>query len=450
MNKPSITPWSDEADDRLLPAAIRERIQRQQDESERLIGWIQLAIILTFAALYVFSQRNAPQLSEAWILTPAAILIYFVLTVIRLVLAHSRRLGFWLLTASILFDMALLYGLIWSFHLQYQQPASFYLKAPTLLYVFIFIALRALRFETGYVVLAGIAAALGWLGMIAYVVVVDVGDNMITHDYVSYLTSNSILLGAEFDKIISILVVTALIALAIRRARHLMVQSVVESHAKENLSRFFAPEVARRIGREGDRITAGTGEAREAAILNLDVRGFTRLAARISPPEVMRLLAEYQDLMVQAIQRHGGSIDKFLGDGIMATFGATTPQPDYAARALAALEECIEMAKAWSALRGVGDAPAIAVNGAVAAGRVVVGAVGSESRLEYTVIGEAVNLSAKLEKHNKRQGTRALAHKPAYEAALLQGYRPKAEHRVIEAAAITGVADPIDLVVIAD
>ena len=83
------------------------------------------------------------------------------LTVLRLVLAHLRRLPYWMLFASVVVDMTLLLGLIWSFHLQYEQPASFYLKAPTLLYVFIFIALRALRFEAGFVVLSGLVAALG-------------------------------------------------------------------------------------------------------------------------------------------------------------------------------------------------------------------------------------------------------------------------------------------------
>ena len=78
---------------------------------------------------------------------PYALAAYFGFTVLRLGLAYRGRLPGWLLSLSVVIDMALLMGLIWSFHLQYHQPPSFYLKAPTLLYVFIFIALRALRFE---------------------------------------------------------------------------------------------------------------------------------------------------------------------------------------------------------------------------------------------------------------------------------------------------------------
>ena len=100
-------------------------------------------------------------------------------------LAYRGRLPGWLLSLSVVIDMALLLGLIWSFHLQYNQPPSFYLKAPTLLYVFIFIALRALRFEARYVVMSGLVAAIGWGFMIGYVVVAEVGNPMITRDYIT-------------------------------------------------------------------------------------------------------------------------------------------------------------------------------------------------------------------------------------------------------------------------
>ncbi|MEZ5830809.1 MAG: adenylate/guanylate cyclase domain-containing protein [Dongiaceae bacterium] len=432
-----------------LPPAVRARITALQDQSEQLIGWIQFGIVVMFGVLYGLSRQTAPMTTAIWLLTPAAIGVYFVATIIRLVMAYRIRMGFLLLAGSIVIDMALLYSLIWSFHLQYMQPASFYLKAPTQQYVYIFIALRALRFEVRYVVLAGIAAALGWLVLIAYVLFSDPHNAMITRDYVAYLTSNSILIGAEFDKIITILAVTTILAFAIHGARRMMTQAVTGSHAQENLSRFFAPEIARHISRSGDAISAGEGEARDAAILNLDVRGFTKLAAMASPQEVMSVLADYQRRMVPIIQRHGGAIDKFLGDGIMATFGATRPLPDYAARGMAALEECMEAAAAWSAEQAAAGRPSLTINGALASGRIVAGAVGDATRLEYTVIGDAVNLSAKLEKHNKAEGCRALALKETYDAALAQGYRPKAPHRVLSGASVGGVATPLDLVALA-
>jgi adenylate cyclase len=432
-----------------LPPVVRDRIAREQDKSERLIGWIQLAIVCTFGLLYFTSRTTAPMATHIWLVTPLAIGLYFVFTVIRLIMAYRVRLGFLLLTGSIVIDMSLLYSLIWSFHLQYMQPPSFYLKAPTLLYVFIFIALRALRFEARYVVMAGIAAAVGWLALIRSVNCSDPANAMVTRSYVNYLTSNSVLIGGEIDKIISILVVTGVLALAVRQARNRLIEAVTGKQASENLSRFFAPEIASQISRDGHQLMAGAGQACEAAILNLDVRGFTKLASTATPQEVMGVLADYQRQMVPIIQRHGGSIDKFLGDGIMATFGATRSQEDYAARALSALEECMQAAARWVDEQERQGRPPLTVNGAVASGRIIAGAVGDETRLEYTVIGDAVNLSAKLEKQNKVIGCRALALKETYDAALAQGYKPQGTHRAMPRVDVVGVAAPVDLVAVA-
>jgi adenylate cyclase len=429
-----------------LPERVRLAVRDQEDATERLISWAQLGIVLIFGTLYFISPKPA-ELDIAPV--PWALGIYLALTLGRLLWSHLGRLPDWSLAISVFVDVTLLMVLIWSFHIQYMQPPSFYLKAPTLLYVFIFIALRALRFDARFVILAGALAALGWGVLIAYVVYANPGDTMITRDYVSYLTSNSILLGAEFDKIISILVVTGLIAVALFRAKGLLVRAVSEQAAARELSRFFAPEIAERIKGAADHILAGSGEMREAAILNLDLRGFTPLAGALPPGEVMGLLADYQQRMVPVIQRHGGSIDKFLGDGIMATFGAVRPSVRQAADALAALEAVMAEAAAWQRDCQSQGRSCPQVNGAVATGRVLFGAVGDDTRLEYTVIGEAVNLAAKLEKHNKELGVRALCDSASYDRALAQGFTPTVPKRRLAAVQVAGLGEPIDLVVVA-
>lgn len=434
--------------DKALPPRVADAIREHQLKSEILIAWAQLLVGATWASLYAL----APKTSAATAMiepVPIALASYLVFSILRLALAYRGFAATWFLALSVLVDMAILMGLIWSFHIQYEQPASFYLKAPTLLYVFIFIALRALRFSAGFVILAGAAAACGWLLMLYYAMSTSQAPNMgVTRDYVAYMTSNLILIGAEFDKVIAILLSTAILAIALWRARRLLVGSVVESQAHSDLERFFAPEIAHQIVHAEQRIEAGQGEVRRAAILVCDIRGFTPMAMGMDPDYLMKLLADYQTRMVRVIQDHGGSIDKFMGDGIMATFGAALPTETYAADALRCIEDLGQAAWVWHDERqSTGEMP-LDIGFAVSAGPLVFGAVGDGERLEFTVIGEPVNLAAKLEKANKAEAVSALTTAATLEMAQAQGYEPppSLEHRAQRP--IEGTGAPMDLVVL--
>ena len=428
-----------------VPSRIHAVIAQQQDASERLTAWIQFGIVLFFAVLY----SVAPKTYTGDLMYPPvtmALAAFVAAAVLRLVVAHRGRAPGWFVGGLIVVDMTLLLLLIWSFHIQYEQPPAFSLKAPTLLYVFIFIALRTLRFEVRYVILAGGTAAVGWMILASWAVFADPG--MVTRDYVHYLTANAVLIGAEIDKIITILVVTGVLSLALARARRLLVQSVVEAAAARDLSRFFAPGIANRITGAEHQVLPGHGEAREASILTVDIRGFTQLAKTLPPSDLIGVLVEYQSRMIPAIQKHGGSIDKFLGDGILATFGAVLPSKTHAADALRALEAVIAAADEWSRDRVDTGATPLVLGAAVVAGDVVFGAVGDESRLEYTVIGDAVNFAAKLEKHNKAIGARATAPGETYDLAVSQGYRPAKEPDRLPSVEIGGAEGTVEVVVV--
>ena len=431
-----------------IPHRVLNAISAQQAASEKLVGWVQMAVVLFFGLLYAVSPKTFSR-DMTFEPVPWFLGIWLVVTIIRLYLAYRNRMSAPLLYLSIIIDMSLLLGMIWSFHLQYQQPPSFYLKSPTLLYVFIFIALRALRFEARYVITAGVVAAIGWAAMAVYATLASGGMDVVTRDYVYYLTSNSVLKGAELDKVITILTVTAIIATAITRAHKLLIKAVAEGTAAHDLARFFSPEIARQITTAEQEVTAGTGQARDAAILMVDIRGFTRLSAIIKPDDLVCLLAEYQSRIVPIIQGHGGTIDKFMGDGIMATFGAAVTSPTYAADALKAVDDIMESSAAWNAELQHANKPPLILGAAVASGRIIFGAVGDESRMEYTVIGDAVNLSAKLEKHTKSEGVRALCTKAAFDTAARQGFRPPQDRRQRKARTVEGVSDPVDIIILA-
>lgn len=426
-----------------LPNRVRLTLLDKENTSEILVRLIQLFIVVLLGALYFISPKIA--VDPHFRPVPQFLAVYLCVTLIGLVWSARRSLPDWAIYLSICFDFALLYGLIWSFHVQYMQPPAFMLKVPTLLYVFMFIALRALRFRARFVLAAGLVAALGWLCVIGYVI--NANMEAITRDFTVYLTSNSILLGAEFDKIVSILIVTAVLAIAIRRANTFFVSAITETSDAEQLSRFFDQTVVEGI-RAQDTIKAGDGVRREAAILTVDIRGFSKLAEQISPDEVVAILAAYQQRVIPIIKKQGGSIDKFMGDGIMASFGAVETTDDYAKNALQAAQE---IADAFSVMTA-GDPPLSLVQQcgigiAVSAGTVIYGAVGGPDRLELTVIGAPVNLAAKLEKLNKELGSLLIVSRAALDLALDQGYQPTAP---IDArrSAVSGIDAEVDLAVL--
>ncbi|MGE3289765.1 MAG: adenylate/guanylate cyclase domain-containing protein [Geminicoccaceae bacterium] len=425
-----------------LPSRVADAIGAQDARSEVLICLVQIAAILTFAVLYALTPKAFPD-DVPFEPVPWTLGVYALFTGLRLWLALRRRLGRWFLRVSAVVDVAVLLLTIWSFHLQYQAPAAIYLKAPTLMYVFILIALRALRLEAEFVLITGIAAALGWMILVGYAFAS--GEARITRNFLDYVTSTAVLLGAEFDKIISIMMVTAVLALALRRARCLLVAAVAEEQAASELSRYFAPEVARRI-----RATDGAGEGamRDAAVLITDLRGFTTATANLAPAAIIALIADYHARIVPVIQRHNGSIDKYLGDGILASFGAVRASDHYAADALRAAEAILREGHAWTAARIAAGSPAPGVAVAVATGPVLFGPIGHASRREYTIIGEPVNLAAKLEKHARAESTSGLTTAATIGIARAQGFVPAGVLSARGWRRVSGLATPVDLVAI--
>ncbi len=426
-----------------VPARVRVLVMRQQDTAEILIGIMQAAAIATFAVLYAIARTANPPPMELEPV-PVALGLYALFTAARLWLAIRGRLSAGLLAVSVFIDFAVLFLTIWSFSLQYMAPVAVVLKAPTVMYVFILITLRALRFEARWVLLAGGAAMLGWVAIVA--AAVAQGTTGITRSFLEYVTTPAILIGAEFDKLVSIGMVTLLLALVVARGRALLVEAAREQLAAAELSRFFVPEIATRIrGAEMEQM-AGMAEMREASILMTDLRGFTGMARAMPPDALLRLLAAYQSLVVVAVRAHGGSIDKYLGDGVLASFGAVEPSETHAADALRAVETIQATLAAWTPPEP--GMPPIAIGMAVSCGEVLFGTVGAAGRLEYTVIGDPVNLTAKLEKHNKAERSDALTDAATFARALAQGYAPglAVEHRA--GRRVAGVEDPVDLVVL--
>jgi adenylate cyclase len=185
----------------------------------------------------------------------------------------------------------------------------------------------------------------------------------------------------------------------VARAFNRMVAGLAErERIREAFGTYIDPEVGRRILEQGPSLA---GDEVEVTVLFLDVRNFTGFAERHRPPEVVAILNRLFDLAVPIIHDHGGHVDKFIGDGLLAVFGAPRPQRDHAEQALAA---ACEIAAAVE--EELGDELEIGIG--LNSGTVVAGNVGGGGRLEFSVIGDAVNVAARVEAATRETGDTVL------------------------------------------
>jgi adenylate cyclase len=161
------------------------------------------------------------------------------------------------------------------------------------------------------------------------------------------------------------------------------------------------------------------GDKRELTVLFSDIRGFTTISERLPPEELVRTLNEYLTPMTDLVFKHEGTLDKYMGDAIMAIWGAPLPQEDHALRACAAavemLEKLEELRRRWKEQ----GRPDIQIGIGVNSGPMAVGNMGSDMRFDYTVMGDNVNLGSRLEGTNKQYGTRVIISEFTF--ALVQG-----------------------------
>ena len=165
---------------------------------------------------------------------------------------------------------------------------------------------------------------------------------------------------------------------------------------KQAFTRYVAREVVEEILKDPEHIVL-SGERRDVSVLFCDIRDFTPLSERLAPEEVVALLNEFYTLMIDTIFKYEGTLDKFLGDAVMAVFGAPVAHADHPIRAIRTAVAMKAGAEELSKKRVEEGKDPITVGIGISAGEAVAGTVGTENRMEYTVIGDRVNLAARLE-----------------------------------------------------
>ncbi len=272
-------------------------------------------------------------------------------------------------------------------------------------YLTIFIALAALSLSPWLVIWAGFVVAFGW-GFLVWFVARQPGSppsapsevpepGMLETFLADYLDPRFIDLQGHLAQGLAALLVAFILALAVARLRR-----VVNAHARTerergNLARYFSPRVINELASTDDPI--GPVRQQEVGVLFVDIVGFTGFAAQHSPETAMELVREFYQRMEEAVFAHDGTLDKYMGDALMATFGVPKPTGRDAGNAIACARDMMAALADWNRQRrDAGLAPLDARVG-IDYGPVVVGAVGSERSLAFAVIGDTVNIASRLQ-----------------------------------------------------
>lgn len=193
--------------------------------------------------------------------------------------------------------------------------------------------------------------------------------------------------------------------------------------AQSALGRYLPRDIANEILRDPDRL-ALRGEKRDIFVVFTDLEGFTKLSHAIEPETVAFLLNKYLDTLSEVVLRHGGTIDKFVGDAVVAFWGAPISRPDDGERAARAAWAMYEAGEAFRRTVPGHLPPVGRTRVGLHWGEAIVGNFGGEGRIQYTALGDSMNTAARLEAANKALGTKVLASKAAVERSGLDWWRP--------------------------
>ncbi|MEM7121500.1 MAG: adenylate/guanylate cyclase domain-containing protein [Pseudomonadota bacterium] len=280
------------------------------------------------------------------------------------------------------------------------------LRAPGFLYLGMFLVYMVLSYKPALVVWAGIAAIVCWVTGYLWVISLpetrlflsrDVLDAGLSLEAVLDLVLDPYAVGLTrlVNQVVFLLAVTLILTLTVWRSRQLVQRQVAAESQRLALSRYFSPNIVRELT-TSDR-SLGRPKVQRVAVLFADMVGFTAISERLEPDELVELLREFHGRLARTAIDHGGTIDKFIGDAIMVDFGTPEPRKDDAVRALRCAAAMIAEIEDWNASRLAEGRESIRVGIGLHYGDVIVGNIGDERRMEYTVLGDAVNVASRLE-----------------------------------------------------
>ncbi len=293
-------------------------------------------------------------------------------------------------------------------------------------FLFVFVALSVLTYTPGLALWTGLSAAFAWV--LAVLNVLNAPESFTVLNPAQFREIEveallSLLLDKHYvstvlltNQTILIIVITSILSVAVWRSRRLLFKQVHAASERANLARYFSPNLLPTLTRS-DRI-ADTVQNRPAAVLFADIVGFTRISEGQTPEQTIAMLRDFHGLMAASVFDHGGTLHKFIGDAVMATFGAIQQREDDAAAALQGARTMLERLQTWNINRTAAGEPPISIGIGIHYGPVVLGNIGDAQCLEFAVLGDTVNVASRLESLCRSLNASITLSDAAYQRAL--------------------------------
>ena len=384
-------------------ARRRQRLEAAFAEEElaglRLIVRARL-VALAVVAVWLFIWVQAPRVYYL-----EAILVLFAgLGVAYFYLRLARVFESWIDYLFVAADFALLafatIGL--DLILDDPWPPQMALRNGTIVYFFLFIAVLALGYAPRLVIWAGAVAALAWSARIWMLVREPdtvtpwtLGELSDEARLAAHLDPRFVDTNVWQQDVILLLLVAGILALAVWRSRSMVMRQAESERQRSNLARYFSPNVVERLARR-DR-PLGEVRSQPVVVLFADIVGFTHVSEALPAERVIELLREFHGRMSRCVFEQDGTVDKYIGDAIMATFGTPLGGPDDGSRALACARAMVASVAEWNRERWAEGFSPIQIGIGLHYGPAVLGDIGGERRLEFTVVGDTVNVASRLE-----------------------------------------------------
>jgi adenylate cyclase len=375
---------------------------KEEQRSLKLLMYVRLA---ASTAIIIFLLSRFPNAGGLY--WAALTVVFGAFGCLQFLAGRSRYHAAWHKYLFVALDLALV-----SFIILYTNPVldegfpiAEQFRFPNFDFLYVVVALMALSYAPGAVAWAGLAAILAW-GMGVYLALQLPG--MVSEYDIPNFESLPIAerlriahgptfidIGARVQEFFIMAVTAGVLAAAVWRSRRLVGRQMRAERARANLSRYFSPGLIEELAGQDEPL--GAVREQNIAVLFADIVGFTALSENRPAEQVIALLRNFHGRMAGEVFAHGGTVDKYIGDAIMATFGTPNTGERDASRALACARGMLASVGAWNVERRTRGEPAIEVGIGLHFGPAVMGDIGDERRLEFAVIGDTVNVASRLE-----------------------------------------------------